>query len=137
MVGCSYGRVAGFRTCTNEQHCALETAYFKHGKALFQLCDKAKQAGLSLPSDTTAEFDMQVDDDEEVIVESQGPHSDINAMEECGGKSEDRNHKLHAYFGCRRTHNKQIIMRPCGVITSCASLYGSEAVSAVHVSTIT
>lgn len=137
MVGCSYGRVAGFRTCTNEQHRALETAYFKRGKALFQLRDKAKQAGLSLPSDTTAEFDMQVDDDEEVIVESQGPRSDINATEECGGKSEDGNRKLRAYFGCRRTHNEQIIMRPCGVITSRASLYGSEAVSAVHVSTIT
>lgn len=131
VVDCLSARVAGFRTCDNEQHRALESAYFKRGKALFQLREKAKKAGLSLPSDSEAEFDMQIGDDEEVIVESQG--SIHGTSGECGGKSEEGNRKLRAYFGCRRTHNEQIIMRPCGVITSRASLYGSEAISAVHV----
>ncbi|KAI0351937.1 hypothetical protein OH77DRAFT_1461005 [Trametes cingulata] len=38
---------------------------------------------------------------------------------------------IRARFGQRRTHNEQLIQRPCGVILSRATLFGSEAVSGV------
>jgi hypothetical protein len=41
--------------------------------------------------------------------------------------------KLKAYFRRRRTHNEQIIVRPCGIIISCATFFGSKAILAVHV----
>lgn len=124
VVGCEVKRVAGFRTCSDTDHRALELAYFQRGKALFQLREKAKRAGLAVPSDLV-EMDLAMGDDEEIIVESE--------KLDCGDKPGEGNRKLRAYFGCRRTHNEQIIMRPCGMITSRAPLHGSEAVSAVHV----
>jgi len=66
-------------------------------------------------------------DDDGIIIEAE------NMALECDGKSEQGNKKLRAYFGRRRTHNEQIIMRPCGVIVSRATFYGSEAISAVNV----
>ncbi|KAJ3506212.1 hypothetical protein NLJ89_g6995 [Agrocybe chaxingu] len=39
-------------------------------------------------------------------------------------------HKLKVIFGRRRTHNQQLIMRPCGVILSRATFFGSESISA-------
>lgn len=126
VVGCIAERVPGFRTCTETNHRALEITYCKRGKALFQLREKAKRAGFSVPSDAV-EVDLALGDDEEIIVESE------QSADECGGKAEAGNHKLRAYFGCRRTHNEQIIMRPCGNIVSRAPLHGSEAPSAVNV----
>ncbi|PPQ97517.1 hypothetical protein CVT26_006518, partial [Gymnopilus dilepis] len=49
----------------------------------------------------------------------------------CDGKPEVGNPKLKTYFSRRRTHNEQLIMRPCGVMLSRASFFGSEAVSAL------
>lgn len=108
----------GHRTCDDKEHCALENAYFQRSKALFQLCDKLKQSGVSVPSDSVA---ANISEDTEIEIE-------------CEGKSEGGNRQLHAIFGCRRTHNEQLILCSCGIILSRTTLYGSEAVSAVYVS---
>lgn len=51
----------------------------------------------------------------------------------CDGKSAAGNRTVKAYFGRRRTHNEQLIVRTCGVVLSRATMYGSEAISGVHV----
>ncbi|KAF8158569.1 hypothetical protein B0H34DRAFT_656485 [Crassisporium funariophilum] len=40
--------------------------------------------------------------------------------------------KGKAYFGRRQTHNKQLMVRPCGVILLRATFFGSESVSSVN-----
>ncbi|KAF7342835.1 hypothetical protein MSAN_01999500 [Mycena sanguinolenta] len=46
-------------------------------------------------------------------------------------KSDTGNRKYKALFGGLRTHNEQILVRPCGVIVSRATFYNAEAVSNV------
>jgi hypothetical protein len=48
-------------------------------------------------------------------------------------KSDTGNRKYKALFGGVRTHNEQILVRPCGVICSRATFYNAEAVSNVLV----
>jgi hypothetical protein len=48
-------------------------------------------------------------------------------------KSDTGNRKFKALFGGSRTHNEQILVRPCGVIVSRATFYNAEAVSNVLV----
>lgn len=95
---------------------------------MFQLKERLRKARSSvLPNDSapTADDLTNLIDNDEVIIE-------MNM--DCGGKSDEGNRKLKAYFGRRRTHNEQLIMRPCGVILSRATFYGAEAISSVNVS---
>ncbi|OJA20539.1 hypothetical protein AZE42_01607 [Rhizopogon vesiculosus] len=126
--GCDEVHTSGFRTCSNADHRALGDAYFKPEKALFQLRARLKRAGITLPldsvpspSDSGSSNPNSADEDLEVILDS-----------ECDGKPENGNRHLRARFGQRRTHNEQLIMRPCGVILARATFFGSEAVSAVY-----
>lgn len=113
----------GHRTCPDPEHRKLEDKYYKRAKAIFRL---REQAAKSLPLDSAPTMSQSSSDSNvEVSVEA----------ESCEGKSEVGNRKLKAYFGRRRTHNEQIIMRPCGVILSRATFFGSEAISAVNVRT--
>ncbi|KAG1720182.1 hypothetical protein EDB19DRAFT_1930573 [Suillus lakei] len=50
--GCDEVNASGFRTCANTDHQALEDAYFKPAKALFQLRVRLKRAGVTLPLDS-------------------------------------------------------------------------------------
>lgn len=106
----------GFRTCSLPDHRALEDAYLEKGTSLFKLQQRLDK----VTSGNAAK--------------SQGGDDSGMVELECDGKPEVGNRKLKAYFGRRRTHNEQIIMRPCGVILSRATFYGSEAVSSVNVS---
>ena len=49
--------------------------------------------------------------------------------------SQAKEGKLRAQFGCKRTHNEQIIVAPCGMIIAHETFYGAEAVTSVIVST--
>lgn len=120
---------AGFQTCDDREHRALETAYFTRGKSLYKLRSRLRKTGVAVPADSVPDGEGEYDDDE-VIVES-GRDGPVEVA--CDGKPEVGNRKLRAYFGSRRTHNEQLIMRCCGVILSRATLFGSEAVSAVNV----
>jgi hypothetical protein len=79
----------GYRTCTNIDHCALETAYFKNGKALFQLHGCLKKAGVVVPSNSVPLDHEGGSDDEEVIVEAVAG-GDVEVLE-CEGKPEAGN----------------------------------------------
>lgn len=80
--------------------------------------------------DSTAAGPGDPDQDDEATVEA------TLAPKNCDGanKSDDGNRKLRAMFGRRRTHNEQIISRPCGVILSRVEMYGAEALNSVIVS---
>lgn len=123
VTDCSAAHESGFRTCVDAAHRDLENAYFKKGKALFQLRERLKKARASNPVDDPS---IQVEEEDEVYVENNVPH--------CEEKSKEGNRKVKAYFGRRRTHNEQLCMRPCGVILSRATFFGSEAISGVYVS---
>jgi hypothetical protein len=58
----------------------------------------------------------------------------IQNQEGCDGKSELGNHKLRAKFGHSRTHNEQIVIRPCRIIVARATMVAAEAISNVLVS---
>ncbi|KIJ58235.1 hypothetical protein HYDPIDRAFT_103060 [Hydnomerulius pinastri MD-312] len=115
---CDNPRSPNSQTCAITEHMALEEAYFQPAKALFQLRRRLQRAGVTVPSDSIS---PEVLDSEEVTLDV-----------ECNGKPEEGNRKLQARFGCRRTHNEQVMMRPCGVILARATFFGSEAVSAVN-----
>ncbi|KZT61919.1 hypothetical protein CALCODRAFT_427048 [Calocera cornea HHB12733] len=40
-------------------------------------------------------------------------------------------HRGHAHFGRRRTHNEQLVVRPCGIILARGTFYGAESLSGV------
>jgi hypothetical protein len=92
-----------------------------------------KKAGVAVPNDSVL-VDEPLDDDHEVIFDI-GPNGPVEVdAGDCEGKPETGNKRLRAIFGGGWTHNEQLIMRTCGVILSRATLFGSEAVSAVNVS---
>ncbi|KAJ7670033.1 hypothetical protein DFH06DRAFT_1083660 [Mycena polygramma] len=127
VTDCAEASASGFQTCNHPDHRALETAYFTRGKSLYKLRSRLKKAGVAVPSDSVPEEEDDWDD--KVIIES-GRDGPVEV--DCDGKPEGGNRRLRAYFGSRRTHNEQLIMRCCGVILSRATLFGSEAVSAVN-----
>lgn len=128
VTGCDNHIADGKRTCEDPDHQALESAYFDKGKALFQLKERLRKARASNIGDSILEANDLVDNAGDDAVEIE---MDFHG---CDGKADDGNHKLRAQFGRRRTHNEQLIMRPCGVILSRATFYGAEAISSVHVS---
>ena len=130
VINCLSESATGFRTCDKGEHRALEDAHSMRGKALFQLQGRLKMAGVAVPPDSASLESIPSAEDEEVILEAViGGHREL----QCDEKSESGNRKLRAHFGRRRTHNEQLIMRPCGVILSRATFFGSEAISAVNV----
>ncbi|KAF8196942.1 hypothetical protein BJ912DRAFT_846451 [Pholiota molesta] len=118
VTDCTLPNQLGFRTCGNKDHRALEQAYFQRGQAIFQLRARLDHAGIRAPTDGS-NIDLDMGLDTEIMVE-------------CDSKSTLGNRKLHAFFGRRRTHNEQLLMRPCGVILSQAIFFGSEAISSVN-----
>lgn len=142
VTDCSSLQEDGFRTCSNPDHRRLEQAYFSHGQGIFKLCERLKKAGVILPSNSLSE-ETPVHD-AEAVVEAAGGLSQggITVLDDpvdvanCDGKPDGGNRKLWAFFGRRRTHNEQLLMRPCGVIIAHATFFGSEVVSAVNVRSI-
>jgi hypothetical protein len=121
VTTCSNPHESGFRTCTDAAHRALEVAYFSKGKSLLQLKARLKHARNSHSYDPEP-LEELVESDEAMIEATF-----------CDGKAEAGNRTFKAYFGRRRSHNEQLILRTCGVILSRATMYGSEAVSGVNV----
>lgn len=136
------------RTCSELPHRQLEQAYFQRGKGISKLRQRLKNAGVStglawggevdgriqLESET-AEPDLDVVVEVDVLAdEGIAPLALPDNEAECDGKAEAGNRRLKAFFGRRRTHNEQLIMRSCGVIIARATFFGSEAISAVNVS---
>ncbi|EIW56144.1 uncharacterized protein TRAVEDRAFT_129214 [Trametes versicolor FP-101664 SS1] len=122
VLSCGKPAAVGFQTCGLSEHRALEDAYRKDGsRAIHQL--RARLLDLH-----TAGQDGDADD-EVLIIKQRLGNDDTSPA--CDSKAEGTTTTLKARFGRRRTHNEQLVERPCGVILSRATFFGSEAVSAV------
>ncbi|EDR00638.1 uncharacterized protein LACBIDRAFT_333942 [Laccaria bicolor S238N-H82] len=116
VVDCVTASEVGFKTCTDPEH--------RH----ISVTRKTQKAGaISAVNSILLDLDTGEGDDE-VIIEATMEEDNMS----CGEKPETGNRKLRAMFGRRRTHNEQLIMRPCGIILLRATFFGSEAISAVN-----
>ncbi|KAJ8693235.1 hypothetical protein PTI98_010474 [Pleurotus ostreatus] len=113
-----------FRTCEDPTHRQLESRYFAKGVSVPQLHSRLLRAtGVVVPNDSTALHGDATEPDEHGVIES---------CEEKPIAPGYTKRKLRACFGTNYTHTELLFMRPCGVILSRATLYGSEAISAVN-----
>ncbi|KAJ7112413.1 hypothetical protein C8R43DRAFT_1138890 [Mycena crocata] len=161
VVGCENLTIEGTKACTVPAHQEMERLNSERGKAAFTLKhrlqrQKIRNAMASAPptgppiDDESGDDD---DDDDEIqeniewfdIEEDGSVHryegrnlwsvgvadDDTEMTDPCDPKSELGNRKIKALFHRRRTHNEQILVRPCGVIFARATFFGAEAVSNV------
>ncbi|KAJ7051020.1 hypothetical protein C8F01DRAFT_1343341 [Mycena amicta] len=118
VEGCEEPAEHGYRTCADGDHRHLETMHKKRDKAMFQLRTKVARSGVSNP-ENVFEAEITAEEYEEMDI----PVGDCPAT-----KNPEGNRKIRALFGRRKTHNEQIIVRPCGVIVARATFFGSETV---------
>jgi hypothetical protein len=111
----------GQLACEKEEHQAIERLRIDHGQSRFQLSDRLARAHVSHPNDSSAE-DVALKELIDDVDDEQG---------EASAAGEPKPKKIRAQFGCKRTHNEQIIVAPCGMIIAQETFYGAEAVSSV------
>lgn len=149
IVGCIAPVTNKSMTCADFQHSEMERLHLERGKSIFrlrQLSARAKGVSTTDTDESEALLDMdenewfEVSDSGEVRVHSAGPESSTGQLEEhlmsaaqCEGKSETGNRKIRAIFTRQRTHNEEILVRPCGVIVARATMKSAEGVSSVMV----
>lgn len=131
VVGCCFAHREGFRTCP--EHAAVEDHHVATGKAMFTLRTCLQRAKVALPTDAI-EPSAPADEDVEVETEEAAGEPSTSSAGPCPVKTADGDHvRVRARFGRRRTHNEQLIVRPCGIITCRETFYGSETVPQVVV----
>ncbi|KAJ8688737.1 hypothetical protein PTI98_013495 [Pleurotus ostreatus] len=126
IKGCDLAVEHGHRTCGLEDHRRAESHYFEKGQALFQLSARLKKAGVTSTTDAMGGVNDEEYDNLAKL------ENDNEEDLDCDGKPEITRQSVKAAFGRRYTHAELLIMRPCGVILSRATMYGSEAISGVH-----
>ena len=107
----------GYLTCSNKEHCKLEDTRKQRNAANFQLQPQLQQMTVSVPPN------------EELTQACQAENQAIDkGVEEslCPQKPDSGIHRVTAHFGCRQTHDKQLMVRPCGMIIACTTFFGSE-----------
>jgi hypothetical protein len=143
------------KACALPFHQGIENKHNERGTASFLLHQRLQRARTAFPSkqpviadsrtplDIEHNMDLQEDeetffqkDDGEVVVVAQPNPGTVGvedhpqaAGEPCPSKPDEGNRRLKAKFGRVRTHNKQTLVRPCGVVFARATMYGAEAVS--------
>ncbi|KAF8884482.1 hypothetical protein BD779DRAFT_1443171, partial [Infundibulicybe gibba] len=112
----------GFQTCSQTKHRELEIKYTGTDKGFFQLRDQLVRQKVSHPNDSF-EATTNLANDEHVEELYLSSHESDPA---CLEKSQDSGGKIRARFGRKRTHNEQIMVRPCGIIVARQTFFGSE-----------
>jgi hypothetical protein len=151
IVGCNTCIVPGKKSCTDPAHQKVEELHFQRGKAAFTLHERLQKHRQLHPHDQATaleedEANKGLDDEgQEWFVEDGDGNVAVHRQIHPGSigvddsalceavKSDTGNRKYKALFGGVRTHNEQILVRPCGVICSRATFYNAEAVSNVLV----
>ena len=125
VEGCNRPVLEGYLTCDDSDHLAIFKTYQKRNGANFQLKSRLERTTVSKPPD-------------EDIADhhATGVTPDKGIEEACPQKPDGGNRRLRARFGRRQTHNKQLIVRPCGMIIARATFYGSETFPQTVVSSI-
>jgi len=139
------------KTCPDPIHQEMERLNSEQSKANFQLSQKLMRQKVTHPNDALADkkvadlvdledaeewFEVDLEDRRVRMftLNDPGATGELDAsvpshQDPCPSKPETGNRKLKAQFGRRRTHNEQVIVRPCGIICSRATFFGAEAVS--------
>ncbi|KAJ3497491.1 hypothetical protein NLJ89_g10345 [Agrocybe chaxingu] len=133
------------KTCASQEHKAIEAKNKEKGAAAFILRERYKKAELSHNVEPLETHEIQqsedLDDPEEVdgaghITAQQPANSGSVGAEDDSvapstelPKTKPGKQALKTQFGRRRTHNKQTLVRPCGIIYARATMMGTEAVS--------
>lgn len=130
IVGCKELAQPGFRTCTVEAHRAFQKHADMRNSAMFQLRARLNKANISdvplagssstsMPTPSSLPPSLVVPDSQSQSNETAPPP--VASLPVKG--------KLSRSW----THNEQLFVRCCGVITSRATLFGSEAITGVKV----
>ncbi|KAJ8482514.1 hypothetical protein ONZ45_g14924 [Pleurotus djamor] len=108
----------------NREYIYNENHHKARGKGLFQCAQRLKRIGHST---------AYLDDSIGKSVVSTEEIADISEDEEDDPthKSDAGNREPKARFGRRRTHNEQLVVACCGVVTGRVTMYGAEAISGV------
>ncbi|KAJ6492700.1 hypothetical protein C8R47DRAFT_1269993 [Mycena vitilis] len=158
IVNCDKPVLPGTKSCELPAHQEMERLNSARGKAAFTLKhrlqrQKIRNAMASAPSGAppvSDEVGEEEDDEIEENIEwfdveddgtvrryeakklwSVGVADDDAGIDPCDSKSDQGNTKIKALYHRRRTHNEQILVRPCGVDFARATFFGAEAVSNV------
>jgi hypothetical protein len=123
VYGCGSAADPGFYTCSKESHRAWEETR----SALPQLRARYQQAGISevpragnpIPTNTEAH-----------AIPSD---NSSNTQENLGASADENTRPIKGSASRKWTHNEQLFVRCCGVITSRATMYGSEGLTGVKV----
>lgn len=107
-------------TCDIPEHAALETRHRQRGTAFFQLRGKLQRANVANPVDSEAVTLTAEEVEEMDLTDAEADQSS------CPNKPDTGIRKIRALFGRRRTHNEQIMVRPCGMIVARQTFFGSE-----------
>lgn len=136
------------KTCSLPLHQEIETKHQQQSTGSFLYKQQLQHAQISQPIDSFSgacrvqEQDLQ-EDFESYLVNGQqimmntvknpgtiGVADDTaEPVDPCPSKSAHGNQTLKAQFGQCQTHNEQILVWPCGVIFTRATMFGTEAVS--------
>ncbi|KAG1908003.1 uncharacterized protein F5891DRAFT_938956 [Suillus fuscotomentosus] len=141
------------KSCDDPVHLRMEAANvesLRSGKSrtqrqrLAKLNDSVATHNVSPPIVTYAEEDVPLQDVEEwyeydkasgAVRFRQAPTTTSTGVSDVNGCSaKDIPSKIKATFRRQRTNNEQLIVRPCGIISGCGTMYHHEAVSNVLVS---
>ncbi|KDQ05857.1 hypothetical protein BOTBODRAFT_60845 [Botryobasidium botryosum FD-172 SS1] len=122
VKGCGRPRVLPHRTCSD--HHTVEKQYHARGNSLFVLRNRLEAARAFTSSLDSMPVDPSALAEECSTVE--------NADNEEDSEEVKMGKRLRAQFARSRTSNEQLIIRPCGVIVSRTTCFGSEAISAVE-----
>jgi len=132
VIGCFEPARLSQKTCKRADHEKVEVVHNDRGQARFQLQERLRRARVTHPNDALGVEAADARDlvDGEDVVEAFDLVPDGRALP----AEESRCPKIRTQFGCRHTHNEQIIVAPCGMIIARETFYGAEAVSTVVVS---
>jgi hypothetical protein len=152
VESCNAPVITGHKACGHPAHQEMEKLYNEKMCANFQAVQRLQWLGAAQPNDAMLTdqladaLDLEFRDEWYKVdpgsksVQLFAIHnpsstgkSDLQCSNTCDGKSDLGNRKLRAKFGRSRTHNEQIVVRPCGIIVACATMVGAEAVSNVLV----
>jgi hypothetical protein len=135
----------------------MEKMNVEHGRAAFTLKSRLQRATGSHPDEAIPGANTGPAEDDPVLEETEewfevdensvrifvAPNEGSVSVDDttadaapCDSKSATGNRRVKAQFGRRRTHNEQLLVRPCGIIFAWATFFGAEAVSNVLVSSL-
>ncbi|KZT50752.1 hypothetical protein CALCODRAFT_422480, partial [Calocera cornea HHB12733] len=126
---CSRSVRSGKQTCDAPQHAELEENY--HTTGHLQTTGNthaAREVPVQQQADEQEddpEQEQEDDEEQEAEQEEQRQHQHGEAVQDLPQR------RPKAHFGRRRTHNEQLVVRPCGIILARGTFYGAESLSGV------